>query len=225
MLFRSLKIRFGLTHDKVIVALDGVDIANFSPTKPPDRLRVDLGLSADRPIVVFLGAMSEQQGVDLLLEAIVRMKDKGTAAHFLLMGYPDETYRAKASTLGIGEHVTFTGKIDYSQAAQYLNLGTIAVSAKISTTEANGKLFNYMGCGLATVVFDTPVNREILGEAGVYAQFGSSRDLADKMACLLADPLLCLELGENLRAKAVAEYSWDANVRLITNIPGTTADE
>ena len=32
-----------------------------------------------------------------------------------------------------------------------------------------------MACGLATVVFDTPVNREILGELGVYARLGDAR--------------------------------------------------
>lgn len=220
-----LKTRFELSHDKVMVALDGVDIVDFSPAKASDRLRLELGLPEGRPVVVFLGAMLEQQGVDLLLEAIVRMKEKGTTAHFLLMGYPEETYRVKAVSLGIGESVTFTGKIDYSQASQYLNLGSIAVSAKISTTEANGKLFNYMACGLATVVFDTPVNREILGEAGVYANFGDSCDLADQMLGLLADPVHCRALGEELRRKAVAEYSWDANARLITNISATTEEE
>lgn len=220
-----LKTRFLLSHDKVMVALDGVDIVDFAPATASDRLRVELGLPAGRPVVVFLGAMSEQQGVDLLLEAIVRIKENGTNAHFLLMGYPDGTYRAKAVSLGIGESVTFTGKIEYSQASQYLNLGSIAVSAKISTTEANGKLFNYMACGLATVVFDSPVNREILGKAGVYAKFGDSCDLADQVAGLLTDPSRCRALGEELRRKAVAEYSWAANARLITNVSSTTVEE
>lgn len=220
-----LKTRFGLSHDKILVALDGVDVSDFSPRRPSGRLRAELGLPADCPVVVFLGAMSEQQGVDLLLEAIVRIKGKGIAAHFLLMGYPEETYRANAVSLGIEAEVTFTGKIDYTQAAEYLNLGTVAVSAKISTTEANGKLFNYMACGLATVVFDTPVNREILGKAGVYAKFGDTCDLAEKMAGLLADPAHCRAIGEELRRKAVAEYSWDANARFITNFFCTAAGQ
>ena len=52
--------------------------------------------------------------------------------------------------------ITFTGRVDYGKAPLYLCAGDIALSPKISLTEANGKLFNYMACGLPAVVFDTP---------------------------------------------------------------------
>jgi glycosyltransferase involved in cell wall biosynthesis len=83
------------------------------------------------------------------------------------------------------------------------------VSGKLSSTEANGKLYNYMACGLATVVFDTPVNREILGDLGVYATFGDAGDLAARILALLAAPEERAARGAALRARAVADYSWE----------------
>src|SRR4029453_588021 len=120
-----------------------------------------------------------------------------------------ESYAARARDFGIAEHITFTGRVDYDRAQEYLGLGDLAVSAKLSSTEANGKLYNYMACGLATVVFDTPVNREILGELGVYARLGDAASLAARIVELLAAPGERAERGRALRERAVADYSWD----------------
>ena len=105
------------------------------------------------------------------------------------MGYPDvERYREMAVRLDIAGNATFTGRIDYREAPRYLCLGDIAVSAKLSKTEANGKVYNYIAAGLPTVCFDTPVNREILGDSGIYAKFGDKGSLSDAIVDILSDP-------------------------------------
>jgi glycosyltransferase involved in cell wall biosynthesis len=48
----------------------------------------------------------------------------------------------------------------------------MAVSPKFSATEGSGKVLNYMALGQPIVAYDTPVHREYLGEAGVYAPAG-----------------------------------------------------
>jgi glycosyltransferase involved in cell wall biosynthesis len=126
------------------------------------------------------------------------------------MGFPEERYRKLAADRELDELITFTGRIDYRTAAYYLSAGDLAVSPKISLTEANGKLFNYMACGLPCLVFDTPVNREILGDVGVYARFGDPTDFADRIEALLADPAGLERLGTLARDRAVQEHSWKA---------------
>ena len=86
----------------------------------------------------------------------------------------------------------------------------MAISPKISLSEANGKLFNYLACGLPCLVFETPVNREILGDCGVYARFGDAADFAAKLAELIADKERMRRLGRSGREKALAEHSWQA---------------
>jgi glycosyltransferase involved in cell wall biosynthesis len=82
------------------------------------------------------------------------------------------------------------------------------VSPKISTTEANLKLFTYMAMGLPTVVFDNPINREILGNVGVYAETVDAKGLAEALIGILRDHEWAKVLGASARKKAADEYSW-----------------
>jgi glycosyltransferase involved in cell wall biosynthesis len=67
-------------------------------------------------------------------------------------------------------------------------LGDVAVAPKLSATEGNGKILNYMAMGLPTVAFDTPVSREYLGDQGIYAMKGDAHSLARALLFSLSDP-------------------------------------
>lgn len=203
--------------EKVRGLIDGVDTQIFTPYSR-DEARHALGLPLDRPVAVFLGILNRYQGVDILLESVKLLKERGTAPNFLVMGFPEEKYRQMAEQMGIAECITFTGRIDYAQAPLFLSSGDVALSPKISATEANGKLFNYLACGLPTLVFDSPVNREILGDVGVYARFGDPVDFADKLESLLQNKPLRAELAAKSREKAVREHSWEARGRQLEEI-------
>ena len=119
-------------------------------------------------VVIYIGVLTEYQGIDLLIEAIPLVTRELPDVKFLVVGYPNEdSYRQKARVLGVEKFVHFTGKIPHEDLPRYLSLADVAVSPKISTTEANLKLFSYLGMALPTVVFDNPINREILGDLGL----------------------------------------------------------
>ena len=205
-----LKNRFEVDEDKVFVIPDGVDTETFHPNFDIKNLRKQLDIDNDKKIIVFLGLLNEYQGIDLLIESIPHVIKEVPNAHFLIMGFPNvEKYKKMAEELGVLDHITFTGQIDYSEAPLYLNLGDIAVSPKITLSgEGNGKIYNYMACGLPTVVFDFPTNREILGDTGVYVQTVDSEPLAEKIIELLLNDNKQDKLGLKVCEKAVNEYSW-----------------
>lgn len=211
----SLTSQWGVPASKVIPLTDGVNTDEFAPGDKWSARR-SLGLPSDRPVVVYLGLLNRYQGVDLLLDVIGILKGRGVRVHFLLMGFPEEKYRRMADERDLAGMITFTGRIDYRQAPDCLAAGDLAVSPKISLTEANGKLFNYMACGLPCLVFDTPVNREILGDTGTYARLADPVDYADRLEEMLADPLGLEYQGGAARQKAIEEHSWKARgVRLV----------
>ena len=200
---------WGVPKRLVTAVTDGVNTDEFFAFDKAGA-RDMLHLPEHVPVAVFLGLFNRYQGVDLLLEVVSLLKQRGSRIHFLLMGFPDDKYRRLALAAGIDDMITFTGKVDYAQAPLYLSAADVALSPKISLSEANGKLFNYMACGLPSLVFETPVNREILGDTGTYARFADPVDFADRLEALLADAARCVELGRRSREKAVREHSWDS---------------
>lgn len=182
--------------------------------------REALGIPAGRPVVVYLGLLTDYQGIPLLLQAARILQRRGMDAHFLVMGFPDvPRYRAMAADLGVASRITFTGKVAYEEIPALLALGDVAVAPKRSATEGCGKILNYMAMGLPTVAFDTPVSREYMGALGVYAgQTGDPLALADAIAGLLDAPEWRADLGQKLRARVAEHFSWERAGRQLTSI-------
>jgi glycosyltransferase involved in cell wall biosynthesis len=202
---------------RVTALIDGVDTDIFHP-RPQYEGRKNLGIPSDRTVVAYLGILSKYQGTDLLLDCIEILQEKGIKVFFLIMGFPDKHYREIAQARGLSGMLQFTGKIDYREAPLMLSAADIAVTPKLSPTEANGKIYNYMACGLPVVAFETQVNREALGETGTYASYGDARDLADKIAGLVADSESRKHYSEQVRDKAVHEHSWHSRGKLLTEV-------
>lgn len=223
---RVLTDEFGCSPQRITVVPDGVDTDRFRPlweTASEDgnlaraeRLRAKVGIPPERPVVVYLGLLAEYQGSSHLLQAAHAILRRGVDAHFLIMGFPGEKlYAGIARALDIEDHVTFTGAVPYERAAEYLALGTLAVAPKISETEGNGKVLNYMAMGLPTVTFDTGASREILGDLGIYAERGNWEDLAEKIGGALADPEGSLQRGRALRQKALTNHTWNISSQVL----------
>jgi len=201
-----------LPQERVAALPDGVDTTVFRPYSRSEAKQM-LGVADGVPVIVYLGLLNQYQGVDLLLQAAKQLIHQGRIFHLVIMGYPEQQYRQLADQLNIASFVTFTGMVDYARAPQMLAAGDLAVSPKVSATEANGKLLNYMACGLPVVAFDTPVNRELLGDDGSYARFGDAVDLAGCMATALADREQLRQQGRRLRLRAVEQLGWDVRVQ------------
>jgi glycosyltransferase involved in cell wall biosynthesis len=203
-----LLVAQGARVDRVVLLPDGVDLARFHP-QPPDRdLQARFGLTG-KDVVVFLGVLTAYQGVDTIVDALPLVIEAVPTAHFLILGYPNEDhYRQIVRDRGLESHATLPGRVDYHDAARYLSLGTVAVSPKRSLTEANGKLINYMACGLPVIATDTPVNRDLLGEDGVYVPIDDAGALADAIVGLLRDPAHRQALGARVRSRAERLYAW-----------------
>ncbi len=192
---------------------DCADTDSFQPGlltgKQDAELRQKLKIPEGRVIVAYLGLLTDYQGIPYLIKTASRLKNNGEDIHFLVMGYPNvEKYRYQAHVAGVGDHMTFTGKVEYRDAPLYLSLGDIAVAPKVSATEGSGKLLNYMALAQPVVAFDTPVHREYLDEWGFYVQSGNTNALSDAILALAKDPLRRQSLGKQLRMRAIEQYSW-----------------
>jgi glycosyltransferase involved in cell wall biosynthesis len=217
-----LSAQFGCRPERVHTVADCVDVEAFYPADPGERealgeRQASLGIPAGRQIVVYLGLLAPYQGTDVLLQAVAELRRQQDGAHFLIMGYPAvQHYRDLACQLGVADCTTFTGRIPYHQARDFLALGDVAVAPKLSDTEGSGKILNYMAMGLPTVAFDTPVSHEYLGDHGIYAERGDPTSLAASLRQGLAQAANGDgQRRAELRRIAAERYSWTAAAETI----------
>ena len=210
---RLLNEEFGVPSERIIPLPDCVNPDTFSPwiisQEEKARLKHTWGIPPDRQLIVYLGLLTEYQGIGLLLEAVRAIAGRRADFHVLLMGFPHAFYQQRATEMGIADRFTFTGKVAYEDAPRYLALGDVAVAPKLSATEGSGKLLNYMSMALPTVAFPVPVSREYLGEWGIYASECSAPALAEALEKALdMSTAARTQLGSRLRERACALYSW-----------------
>ncbi|UCC54030.1 MAG: glycosyltransferase family 4 protein, partial [Anaerolineaceae bacterium] len=210
---RMLQTDFQVNPEIIKPLPDCADTERFRPDLlapgASKNLRLALGIPEDRLIVAYLGLLTDYQGIPQLIETAAKLNQTGDAIHFLVMGYPNvDLYRGLADSAGVGDRMTFTGKIEYRDAATYLGLGDIAVAPKMSTSEGSGKLLNYMAMAQPVVAFDTPVHREYLAELGIYAPVGNTSAFAAAIRQLMNNPGQRASLGQQLRQRAADQYSW-----------------
>lgn len=207
--------QFAVPCELIHALPDCADIDHFNPDRfPPPAahpLRHRLGLPDGVTLVGYLGLLTDYQGIPHLIEAAARLKQRDEQVHFLIMGFPNvDKYENQARRSGVGDVMTFTGRIPFEKAPDYLAACDLAVAPKMSTTEGSGKLLNYMAMGLPTVAYETAVNAEYLGEHGVYVPLGDAVAFADAIAALAGDPARRAKLGQALRRRAATRFSWPA---------------
>ncbi|MEM7342835.1 MAG: glycosyltransferase [Chloroflexota bacterium] len=206
--------KFKLSPKKIDPTPDCVNLDTFNQDNFSDAekagLKKQLGIPAEKKLIVYLGLLAPWQGVDLLLETLQLLKETRQDYHLLLMGFPAVAhYQAEAKRLGVDDLITFTNKIPYEDAPRYLALGDIATAPKISATEGSGKILNYMALGLPTVSFSLPVSREFLGDGGIYASEINTTALATALnRALDLSETERDQLGRYLQERAATHFAW-----------------
>jgi len=210
---------YGVPLEKIETVNDGTNTNLIRPIKKDKKLFVDLGLPQDRKIGIYTGILTRYQGIDLMLESLVHLKKMGAAVFFLIIGFPKvEHYQKIADKLGVADMVKFTGRISHFEVNRYLSVADFGITAKLSKTEANIKVLDYMAAGLPVVLFDSKINKDLMEEHGIYCKYGDSMDMALKINELLKNHKLIEELKPKVRTHAVNEFSWDKKAEEIEKI-------
>src|SRR5215210_2422094 len=106
-------------HRETIVVHPGIDAPERVGGDELARLRDELGLPADRPVVGIVGRLISWKGQHHVLRAIARLRERGHDVHGLIVGgnaYDFEPeyephLRRLSAELGIEDHVTFSGQV------------------------------------------------------------------------------------------------------------------
>lgn len=169
-------------------------------------------------LVCYLGIMGPQDGVDRLLNALDHLVHVlgRTDTHVALMGFGDclEDLRTQARRQGLGEYVTFTGKVGPAEIARYLSTADVGVTPDpknpFNDKSTMNKTLEYMAYELPVVGFDLIENRRSAGDAGVTVTADDDAALARAIADLLDDPDRRARMGAIGRKRIEDSLNWAA---------------
>jgi glycosyltransferase involved in cell wall biosynthesis len=210
--YREVAIsRGGKRPERVFIVRSCPDLAKvrIRPAQPE--------LRRGRPLlVVYLGTMGPQEGVDLLLQSaahIVKGKNRQDVT-FALIGAGSEIPRLKSrvTDLGLADHVTFTGRISDEDLAAYLSTADVCVAPDpknaMNDKSTMNKILEYMAYARAVVLFDLTEGRRSAGDAALYAIPNDPSDFAEQIVRLLDSESLRRELGARGRKRIEEHLNW-----------------
>jgi glycosyltransferase involved in cell wall biosynthesis len=121
--------------------------------------------------------------------------------------------QAEAISLGIGDYVTFTGRVPDAELLEVLNTAEVCVNPdefnEMNDKSTMNKIMEYMALGKPIVQFEMTEGRFSAQDASLYARPNDAIDLAAKILELLDDPARRKQMGQFGRERVVSKLSWD----------------
>jgi len=205
-------VRGRVSLDRCFVVQGCPDLNDFRPQAPRPELK-----EGRKHLVVYVGVMGPQDGLDLLLESVeylVRRKGRRDTL-FVLIGSGIELSRLKAHAAerDLDPCVRFTGALYGDDLLGYLATADVGV-APDPYNDLNNKLtmikiFEYMAHELPVVLYDLTEGRRTAGGAAIYAKANDTIDFGDQIAKLLDSPSSRRRLGAIGRNRIGGTLNWD----------------
>jgi glycosyltransferase involved in cell wall biosynthesis len=205
----------GYAPDKIVVIRNGIDLSRFltPATTPPEAIRREFGVPPDVPLISHVARLCPSKGYDDSVESMAVVCARYPDARLLVVGeqlrsengelYPSDEYRqaltARATALGIGDRVIFTGFRSDTPAIQQ----AVTVAVHPSRTEGlSNSLLESMASGAAIVATPVGGTPEIVehDRTGLIVPTKNPRALGEAICALIADAGRRERLGAAARA-------------------------
>ena len=204
-----------IAPDRVRVIRNGIDTVEYAPD-PDTSVLAKHGIDPSRPYVIFVGRITRQKGVPVLLRAAAALDP--SAQLVLCAGAADTPALAEeVSTLVAGLQATRSGVIWIPEMLPKPSVIALLTHALIfvcpSVYEPLGIVnLEAMACSTAVVASRVGGIPEVVSDGvnGLLVPPDDPAALADAMNALLRDPGRADAMGRAGRERAVAEFSWEA---------------
>ena len=204
--------RGGMRPEHVFVVRSCPDLSKIRPGPPRPELKEGRSF-----LVVYVGVMGPQDGLDLLLESIEHIVKRQNRQNtlFVLVGGGTELPRlqALAAQKGLAAFVKFTGRIPDDNLAAYLSTADVCVAPDpknpMNDRSTMNKILEYMAYARPVVLFDLTEGRRSAGDAALYARPNDPVDFAEQILKLLDSEPLRRQFGEIGRQRITQSLNWE----------------
>ncbi|MBR4014699.1 MAG: glycosyltransferase family 4 protein [Anaerotignum sp.] len=216
---------YGVTKP-ISVIPTGINTSNFQKDRFDPReilaLRHELGLEADTPVILSIGRIAKEKSIDVVIKALPALLEKLPEAKMVIVGEGNEAenLNALAHSIGVGEHIIFTGGKPWTEIGKYYQLGNVFCSASVSETQ--GLTFaEAMAGGIPVVAKKDECIENIITDRETGLLFEHEADLPQLLYRVLTDTALAQRLSaasmEAMKALSVETFA-DSVEQLYQNI-------
>jgi glycosyltransferase involved in cell wall biosynthesis len=183
----------------------GVDSSLFTPARRSDQWRECYGIDSATPAVTFVSRLVQEKGLDVVVDVVRRLRDKGLAHRVVLVGDGPERPSAEESL----PDAVFTGHLTGEELATAYASSDIFLFPSDTETFGNVTL-EALSSGLPAVVANATGSNDLIenGMNGFLAQPRNSQSFFEHVERLIMNPDLRQEMGMRARAGAQA-YDWE----------------
>jgi colanic acid biosynthesis glycosyl transferase WcaI len=188
------------------------DLKRIHPLNTVSPFRRELGLAGDHVVVLYSGNLGEKQGLEILVEAAIRLHDQ-RHIQWVIAGEGSARARLEAMSAGI-DNIRWLPLQPLERLNELLNLADIHVLPQrpdAADLVMPSKLTGMLASGraiVATAVPDTQVGK-VMDECGVLVSPGDSDALAEAVFRLAGDHEQRADLGKKARDYAEKNLGYD----------------
>jgi glycosyltransferase involved in cell wall biosynthesis len=203
------------------VIMHGVNLAQFVPD-PSDRLRLraELGVSADAPVIVSVAALELRKGIQFVVRALPAVVQQFPTVQYWVVGEGSDRpqIEAEIAAHGMGAHVRLFGRV--TTVPRYLNAADVGALLSWGEALPIGAL-EMLAMRLPVVTSDRPPFPALIHpDYGALVDGDNTDTLAALLTAWLRDPARRAAMGDAGRAYIERELTWeraaDAFIKVLT---------
>ncbi|OGF58391.1 MAG: hypothetical protein A2Y62_14975 [Candidatus Fischerbacteria bacterium RBG_13_37_8] len=193
----SMFRKFNSKERDLHVIYDGIDLTMFHPDIDGTKLRKELNLSTDIPLIGMVGRISKRKGHIYFIEACKLIKQKIPNAKFVIAGWIDSEFKpylellnavtSRIEQLGLKNDVYFLGnRRDVPEIMKALDVHIMASSSYAAPEPFGRVIVESMAIGTPVIATRDGATPEIInGENGILVPILNSEAIAEKVIFLL----------------------------------------
>lgn len=194
--------RHGLSPDHVSELVNGVEIEHFDQPRAIDP-------AAPVKTLLFTGNLAAYQGVDLMLDAFAKLREKRQDVRLrIVTGSPFSDYEAQAQALGIREAIDVTDA-SFAELPGHMAQCDLALNPRVEGDGLAMKLLNYVAAGIPVISFAGTAKLIVHDQTGWIIENNRTDLFAQAIDHLLNHRDRAESIGAAAKAYALANLSWD----------------
>lgn len=167
--------------------------------------------------LLFVGRLADKKGVDVLLNALTRLRDMPDLSLHVIGAGPEEArLRALSQQLGLEKIVDFVGPVPNMNLSAWYQRSQLLVFPSVVTPYGDQEGLGLvpveaLACGCAVLASDLPAVRDVIQDhkTGRLVPPGDPVQLAEALHVMLWDKGLCARLAAAGREDVVKRFDWD----------------